>query len=250
MFNLKFNLIFAPTFSNVRVNRDVIYLMAETRLGPPDPRNQEVPHGDSSNVFAPSHSDAIGESGGSIPATNDNSDKQNVQGWYVIRGVFGKAKALHSILQAENKLSFYPLRYVIKDRTRKLVPAIPNLCFVRGTLEEVYSIIDAPLEERNGLSHYLTPYIDPATNKIMRVPDGDMERFISAFTIIGEQAVWLDPCTLDLKKGDRVRVLDGPFKGVEGYIKRIYGQQRVIVALKNFAAIATAYVPTPLVARL
>lgn len=224
--------------------------MAETRLGPPDPRNQEVPHGDNSSSVAPSSSYTIGVSGRSIPTSNDNSTTQNQQSWYVIRGVFGKAKVLHSVLQSENKLSFYPFRYVIKDRQRKLAPAIPNLCFVRGTLDEVYSIIDAPLEKYQGLSHYLTPYIDPATNKIMRVPDDDMERFISAFSIIGEQAVWLDPTTLDLKKGDRVRVLDGPFKGVEGYIKRIYGQQRVIVALKNFAAIATAYVPTPLVARL
>lgn len=224
--------------------------MVESRLGTPAPRNQRVPHGDGSDAAASAFSSTKGVSGRSMPSRNAESGEQNPVGWYVIRGVFGKAKTLHETLCAENVESFYPLRYVVKDQVRKIMPAIPNLCFVRGTVDEVYSIIDAPIEKRNGLSHYLTPYIDPATDKIMRVPDADMQRFINAFTIIGEQAVWLDPATLNLKEGDTVRVIDGPFKGVEGNIKRIYGQQRVIVALKNFAAIATAYVPTPLVVRI
>ncbi|MBR1652170.1 MAG: KOW motif-containing protein [Alloprevotella sp.] len=175
---------------------------------------------------------------------------ENVPAWYVVRGVFGKAADLHRHLQSVGRESFFPMCYRKKGITKKTVPAIPNLCFVRGTHREVMAIIDAPVEEMHGLSQYLAPCKDVATKEIMCVPDGEMKRFMDAFTIIGEEAVWLDPKTLNLKKGDHVRVIGGQFEGVEGYIKRIFGQQRVIVTLQDFAAIATAYVPTPLVERI
>lgn len=44
--------------------------------------------------------------------------------------------------------------------------------------------------------------------------------------------------------GRRVRVIDGMFKGVEGKVARIQGQQRVIVTISNVCLIATAYVPS------
>ena len=46
------------------------------------------------------------------------------------------------------------------------------------------------------------------------------------------------------KGGERVRVIDGMFKGVEGKVARVQGQQRVIVTISNVGLIATAYVPS------
>lgn len=45
------------------------------------------------------------------------------------------------------------------------------------------------------------------------------------------------------QKGVHVRVIDGPFKGAEGYICRIKKNRRLIVALEGVCAIATSYIP-------
>ena len=43
--------------------------------------------------------------------------------------------------------------------------------------------------------------------------------------------------------GDYVRIIDGPFKGIEGRVTKITGQKRVIVELPGLCSVATAYVP-------
>ena len=48
---------------------------------------------------------------------------------------------------------------------------------------------------------------------------------------------------IDYRSGDKVRVTGGPFKGAEGYIKRIRGNRRLIVALEGVIAVATTYIP-------
>ncbi len=169
--------------------------------------------------------------------------------WFVIRGVFGKAQELHQALDSRNIPNFYPMRYRKGDIHRKLIPAIPNLCFVHTTDDQVFHIIDN-LEGHQSLCQYLTPYIDPITQRIMTVPTEQMERFISAFNIMGDRAIWIDPQTANYRKGDRVRIVGGNFKDIEGHIVRCYGQQRVAVVLEGIAAIATAYVPTPLLEKI
>ena len=45
------------------------------------------------------------------------------------------------------------------------------------------------------------------------------------------------------KQGDYVRIIDGPFKGIEGRVTKITGQKRVIVELPGLCSVATAYIP-------
>ena len=45
------------------------------------------------------------------------------------------------------------------------------------------------------------------------------------------------------RQGDRVRVLEGPLKGAEGYIKRIRKERRLLVAIEGFIAVATSFIP-------
>ena len=45
------------------------------------------------------------------------------------------------------------------------------------------------------------------------------------------------------KGGEIVRITDGVFKGVEGRVARVAGQQRVIVSLTNVGMVSTAYIP-------
>ena len=45
------------------------------------------------------------------------------------------------------------------------------------------------------------------------------------------------------KIGQRVKVIDGFFSGVEGVVKRINKNKRVVVQLEGLAAVAIAFVP-------
>jgi len=43
--------------------------------------------------------------------------------------------------------------------------------------------------------------------------------------------------------GEKVRVINGHFKGLEGYIKRIKKDRRLIVTIEGVVAVATEYIP-------
>lgn len=75
------------------------------------------------------------------------------------------------------------------------------------------------------------------------IPDREMNIF-RLVTTAGESGLDFYPDgKLDCHIGNRVRVIDGPFKGAEGYIKRIKGDQRLIVSLEGVCAVATSYIP-------
>ena len=40
-----------------------------------------------------------------------------------------------------------------------------------------------------------------------------------------------------------MRVVEGPLKGAEGYIKRIQKNRRLLVAIEGIVAVATSYIP-------
>ncbi|MBQ1912368.1 MAG: transcriptional regulator [Bacteroidales bacterium] len=52
-----------------------------------------------------------------------------------------------------------------------------------------------------------------------------------------------DGPSINIRQGDRVRVLEGPLKGAEGYIKRIKKDRRLLVSIDGVVAVATSYIP-------
>jgi transcription antitermination factor NusG len=70
------------------------------------------------------------------------------------------------------------------------------------------------------------------------VPDKQMTDFIKVVRTMGFKPV--DP-DIDLRKGDRVRVLTGPFEGVEGVYVRMPNrhEKRVVIKIEGVAAVAT-----------
>ena len=45
-------------------------------------------------------------------------------------------------------------------------------------------------------------------------------------------------------QGQRVRVIDGPYKGCTGFIKRVKGDRRLLVSVEGLALVATSYIPS------
>lgn len=78
----------------------------------------------------------------------------------------------------------------------------------------------------------------------MVVPDRQMNDFISVSRMVDDDRVRYlryDPF-LD-KPGQRVRIVDGNFAGVEGVIKRIGKNRQVVVMIPGIAAITLSSIP-------
>ena len=76
------------------------------------------------------------------------------------------------------------------------------------------------------------------------IPDKEMQMFIRVTSIDDLGMEYLGETSEEWATGDRVRVTGGIFQGAEGYIKRIKGNHRLVVAIEGVIAVATSYIPT------
>jgi transcription antitermination factor NusG len=117
------------------------------------------------------------------------------------------------------------------------VPAVSNLCFVhtsRSVLEEhMYSM---------GEKRYAHFIWDVHTRQPIVVPDKAMEDFIHVCSVMSDETLYLKDITSKLHEGQKVRVVDGPFKGIEGTVIRIKRSRRVVVDFPGLLAVATSYI--------
>lgn len=170
-----------------------------------------------------------------------NIIEKNSVAWYVLRVTYQReitaSKALEE-LQIEH--------YVPTIRTRirnekgvsigwKTEPLVHNYIFIHDTYENI-------LKLKQGKLDYLRLIMGKDDSGMMSipqyVPDKQMADFMKVVRTMGSKPV--DP-NIDLKKGDRVRVLTGPFEGVEGiYIKMPNRhEKRVVIKILGIAAVAT-----------
>ena len=170
-----------------------------------------------------------------------NIIEKNAIAWYVLRVTYQReitaSKALEE-LQIEH--------YVPTIRTRirnekgisigwKTEPLVHNYIFVHDTYENILRI-------KQGKLDYLR-FIMGKDDKGMAdvpqyVPDKQMADFIKVVRTMGSKPVDVN---IDLKKGDHVRVLTGPFEGVEGIYIRMPNrhEKRVVIKILGIAAVAT-----------
>ena len=91
----------------------------------------------------------------------------------------------------------------------------------------------------NKTAHYIW---DKSTRQPIFVADKQMQDFIQISRVMSDDVLYLNDITSRLREGQRVRVLEGPFKGVEGVVMRVKRSRRVVVAFPGLLAIATTYV--------
>lgn len=126
---------------------------------------------------------------------------------------------------------------LLEDRIETFVPCnISSLLFVKTS--EAYM---TQFEQRN--FGRLWVYRDPSTRKLSAIPEREMELFIFVCTAGQQGLSYLGDDKPEYHQGDRVRVIDGVFKGAEGYIKRIKKDRRLVVSVKGVVAVATTYIP-------
>jgi transcription antitermination factor NusG len=122
---------------------------------------------------------------------------------------------------------------------------VHNLVFVRASRER--------LDEVKTEKEYARPmrYImNKETRRPVVIPERQMQSFIAVAGNTEEQAIYLDVSEVNLRKGDRVRVVGGIFAGVEGKFMRIKNDRRVVVVIEGIMAVATVPIHPSLIEKL
>ncbi|MBR5835346.1 MAG: UpxY family transcription antiterminator [Bacteroidales bacterium] len=161
--------------------------------------------------------------------------------WFAIRVSYGRVLKFSAQLNDDGIEHFVPMCRKRVERNGKtsvvFIPAVSNLCFVRATKSFVEEYL-----RRMGEVRYAHFMWEKSTRNPIIVSDKAMDDFIRVCRIMNDDALYLKDITEKLREGQRVRVTDGPFKGVEGTILRIRRSRRVVVELPGLLAVATNYV--------
>ena len=175
--------------------------------------------------------------------------------WYVFRVSYGRGDKASDFLVEDGTYTYIAKKIVEKyvggKRKRYLQTLIPNLLFAYTTDKKAKEYVSYTPAIAY-LSYYYNHFEldENEMNPPLTVPDEEMKRFVLATCNKNKHLLFVQPSQCHFKGGERVRVIDGPFTGVEGRVARVAGQQRVVVSLSSIGLISTAYIPTAFIRRI
>ena len=170
-----------------------------------------------------------------------NKIEKNAVAWYVLRVTYQRELTAAKQLEGLGIEHFIPtVRTKIRNEKGlaigwKTEPLIHNYIFIHDSYSDLLVIKQHKLDY---LRFMMGKDDAGEANVPQYVPDKQMSDFMKVVRTMGSKPV--DP-NIDLRKGDRVRVLTGPFEGVEGiYIKMPNRhEKRVVIKIEGIAAVAT-----------
>jgi transcription antitermination factor NusG len=129
-------------------------------------------------------------------------------------------------------------------------PLVTSLIFVRATDSEI-GAVDARLKKELLMGRMLGFIYKTADFKRWAtIPDKQMDSFRVLTENGGDGLTFFTSDLVKLAQGDRVRVIDGPLKGAEGYIKRIKKDRRLLVCVEGVIAVASSYIPDKMLEKI
>lgn len=169
--------------------------------------------------------------------------------WFVLRATYHREKKAYDYLINKGIEAFIPFHRTLKviQGKRRLVTEsyLPSFLFVYTSPEVVEQYVSAT-PELSFLSYYYNHFVtmEDGKNPPLTVPYESMMNFIKVTSIDNHHVKVVQPEQCHYKSGDLVRIIDGEFKGIEGKVARVAGQQRVVVEVKGVCLISTAYIPS------
>ena len=132
-------------------------------------------------------------------------------------------------------------------RHQELRPAVRNLIFIHASQSQITEM-KMTRREMAPLRYMMRPIHDDGGQTVRReiivVPDRQMENFMRVASVVDDRVFYIENLDFAGKPGQRVRVVDGDFAGVEGIIKRVKKNKRVVVQIEHVAAVAIAFLPS------
>lgn len=162
--------------------------------------------------------------------------------WYAMKVFWNKVFEVEEFLKSKDKELYFPkersFKIVDGKPTEVLKPAISSLIFFKDMPNDALKV------ERE---LYNKVMLYTHREGLLRVPSAIPEKEMTIFKLVTSKGeMGLDYLEDDVKyrKGDRVLVIDGPFKDAEGYICRIKHDRRLVVSIQGICAVATSYIPS------
>ena len=150
--------------------------------------------------------------------------------------------------------TFIPKCYKTVERFGKrhyeLTSCISNLLFVYGTRNQIEEERQKHIEIKDDKKYHQLNFIKNHENEIIKVQNKQMEDFIRVSNLSAEELIPLDIREGEKLVGQKVRITGGILTGVEGIIKRIGGNKKVIVMIDGLCATAIKYISPQLLVKL
>lgn len=181
-----------------------------------------------------------------IEKTKQNQDTVLSDGshqyWFALKVFYNKVYHLQSELQKQHLTSYFPSEEVRVERhgVWKTIhkPVISSLLFFRATVRQALQV------QKDYLGQVI---LYTRVKDYKRMPLVIPERQMNLFLLVtshGQQGLeYFGEDHPKYHQGDRVRVIDGPFRGAEGHICRIRKDRRLVVTVDGVCAVATSYIP-------
>lgn len=163
--------------------------------------------------------------------------------WFVMRAYKSEQKAEQKLGGIDGLEYFIPKCYAVRVyhgvKSKRLVPAIPNLVFVHASRSQIlnfkkrYNFLQFVMWKKSTGLEYLI------------VPNEQMENFIKVASQYDENVSYYKSAEINLQKGTRVRIHGGKLDGVNGVFMQVNGKRkrRVVVMLEGIMAVAAEVDP-------
>lgn len=168
--------------------------------------------------------------------------KSDEEAWFVLRAIYRSELSMADKLIGMGLQVFMPVEQRIDERNgvkkRVEVPVLSGIVFVKGTMAALDSVVALNPRLQYTYRRGATA-VDPLT-----VPERQMRDFMLAVEA-SDHPLYFTPEELDLRAGQKVRIIEGPLKGVEGTFLRVKGRRsrRLVVTIPSMLSVAVEVSP-------
>jgi len=179
----------------------------------------------------------------------DRPIQESVVRWYPMRISHSSIKRqndLNELLSQESSIEkTYVPQSLVNAEEQTYVPTLVNYIFVQASLKNLKEI-KADKAKYENLRYVMAIGCDESFkpfSEIAFVPDKQMEDFMRVIDSENEHVLMLENLGFACKPGEKVRITNGEFKGIEGTLKSIKKHLCVVIPIKNVLAVAITNVP-------
>src|SRR5574344_368385 len=172
--------------------------------------------------------------------------------WFCMRSTYGREMKVRETLDGLSIENYIPMTYQTVEtkgeRRRQLVPAVRNLIFIHSTKKSMDGLKSGnPLFSSLRYMMRRSVLDSNLRAEIITVPTRQMDNFISATKGHEDDVTYLKENNRIFTEGQKVRITAGAFSGVEGHVKRIQKNKRVLVSIEGISCVMLNFVPSALI---